>query len=129
MRPIGKHPSFKDLQGNSYEPFKCQPHKKVKHTQWIRRLLPTNSLSVFDHFLGSVYKELNPEASASIPWTRDVNWTYIGRSERLIYFQFISCIQGGGVCKNRYFKDFWKYLGRWDSYGSPRSVFETLSKI
>ena len=32
--------------------FKCQPHKMIKHTQTIRRLLPTNCLSLFDHFVG-----------------------------------------------------------------------------
>ena len=32
--------------------FKRQRPKKVKHTETIRRLLPTNSLSVFDHFMG-----------------------------------------------------------------------------
>ena len=30
----------------------------VKHTQTIRRLLPTNCLSVFDHFVGSGLKGL-----------------------------------------------------------------------
>ena len=30
----------------------------VKHTQTIRRLLPTNCLSVFDHFVGLALKEL-----------------------------------------------------------------------
>ena len=30
----------------------------VKHTQTIRRLLPTNCLSVFDHFVGLVLKGL-----------------------------------------------------------------------
>ena len=30
----------------------------VKHTQTIRRLLPTNCLSVFDHFVGLVLKVL-----------------------------------------------------------------------
>ena len=30
----------------------------VKHTQTIRRLLPTNYLKVFDHFLGLVFKGL-----------------------------------------------------------------------
>ena len=33
----------------AFNPFKCQPHKIVKHTQTIRRLLPTNCWSVFDH--------------------------------------------------------------------------------
>ena len=30
----------------------------VKHTQTIRRLLPTNCLSVFDHFVGLAFKLL-----------------------------------------------------------------------
>ena len=29
-----------------------QPHKMVSYAQTIRRLLPTNFLSVFDHFVG-----------------------------------------------------------------------------
>ena len=29
----------------------------VKHTQTIRRLLPTNCFSVFDHFVGLALKE------------------------------------------------------------------------
>ena len=35
--------------------FKRQPHKMVKHTQTIRRLLPY-CLSVFDHFVGLTLK-------------------------------------------------------------------------
>ena len=31
----------------------------IKHTQAIRRLLPTNCLSVFDHFVGLGLKELS----------------------------------------------------------------------
>ena len=38
--------------------FKRQPHKIVKQTQPIRRLLPTNCLSVFDHFVGLALKGL-----------------------------------------------------------------------
>ena len=34
-----------------YNPFKRQPHKMVKHTERIRWLLPTNCLSVLDHFV------------------------------------------------------------------------------
>ena len=30
----------------------------VKHTQTIHRMLPTNCLSVFDHFVGLAVKEL-----------------------------------------------------------------------
>ena len=37
---------------------KRHPHKMVKHTQTIRRLLPTNCLSVFDHFVELALKEL-----------------------------------------------------------------------
>ena len=40
------------------KPFKRQPHKMVKHTQTIRRLLLTNCLSVFDHFVGLALKGL-----------------------------------------------------------------------
>ena len=32
----------------------------VKHTQAIRRLLPTNCLIVFDHFVGLALKGLKP---------------------------------------------------------------------
>ena len=39
-------------------PFKRQPQKMVKHTQRIRRLLPTNRLSVSDHFVGLALKML-----------------------------------------------------------------------
>ena len=39
--------------------FKRQPNKMVKHTQLICRLLPTNCLSVFEHFVGLVFKGLN----------------------------------------------------------------------
>ena len=34
----------------------------VKHTQTIRRLLPTYCLSVFDHFAGLALKGLNKKA-------------------------------------------------------------------
>ena len=39
-------------------PFKRQPHKMIENTQKIRRLLPANSLSVFDHFVGFALKGL-----------------------------------------------------------------------
>ena len=37
---------------------KCQPHKMVKHTQTICLLLLTNCLSMFDHFVGLIFKGL-----------------------------------------------------------------------
>ena len=39
-------------------PFKPHYHKMVKHTQTICRKLPTNCLSVFDHFVGLALKGL-----------------------------------------------------------------------
>ena len=44
--------------GNISWPFRRQFHKMDKHTQTIRRLLPTNCVSVFDHFMGSALKGL-----------------------------------------------------------------------
>ena len=44
--------------GESYQPFKRQPHKMVKHTQAICRQQPTNFMSVFDHFAGLALKGL-----------------------------------------------------------------------
>ena len=38
--------------------FKHGPHKTVKHTKTIHRPMPTNWLSVFDHFLGLELKEI-----------------------------------------------------------------------
>ena len=38
-------------QGHVGSPFNRQPYKVVKQTQTVRWLLPTNSLSVFDHFV------------------------------------------------------------------------------
>ena len=43
---------------NRINPLNVSNHKMVKHTQRIRRLLPTNCLSVFDHFVGLALKEL-----------------------------------------------------------------------
>ena len=39
-------------------PFKRQRHKMVKYTQTIRRQQRTSCLSVFDHFVGLVFKGL-----------------------------------------------------------------------
>ena len=38
----------------------------IKHTQKIRRLLPTNCLSVFDHFVGLVLKGLRADQNLSV---------------------------------------------------------------
>ena len=40
----------------------CEPHKLIKHTQAIRRLLSTNCLSVFDYFVGLALKGLSRES-------------------------------------------------------------------
>ena len=42
-----------------YQPFNRQPRKMVKHTQTIRRFLPTKYLSVFDNFVGLALKGLS----------------------------------------------------------------------
>ena len=39
----------------------------IKHTQTIRRLLLTNCLSVFDHFVGLALKELTA-TKMLMPW-------------------------------------------------------------
>ena len=36
--------------------FQHQPHRVVKYAQTICRMLPTNCLSVFDHFMGLALK-------------------------------------------------------------------------
>ena len=41
------------------QPFKCQPHKIVKHTQTVRQQQARNYLSVFDHFVGFTLKGLS----------------------------------------------------------------------
>ena len=48
---------------NIYLTFKFQHHKIVKHTQTIRWLLPTNCLSVFEHFVGLGLKRSNNRIS------------------------------------------------------------------
>ena len=40
-------------------PFNRQLYQMVKHAQTIRRLVSTNCLSVFDHFVGLALKRLN----------------------------------------------------------------------
>ena len=42
---------------------KCQLCKMVKHTQTIYRLLPTNCLTVFDHFTELAFKGLTGSPS------------------------------------------------------------------
>ena len=48
----------KFVKGKEFSSFKPQPHKMVKHTQTIRRLFPTNCLSLFDHYVGFALKGL-----------------------------------------------------------------------
>ena len=50
--------NIKNGQEHPYLALKRQPHKMVKHNQTIRRLLPTNCLSAFDHFEGLASKGL-----------------------------------------------------------------------
>ena len=41
-----------------FQSFKHQPQKMAQHTQTFRRQLPTNFLSLFDHFMGLALKGL-----------------------------------------------------------------------
>ena len=49
-----------------YKPFKHQPHKMVKHTQAICRLLSTKCVSVFDHFVRLALKGLRAALTESV---------------------------------------------------------------
>ena len=49
------------LKISHLQPFKHQLHKMVKHTQTICWLLPTNCLSVYDHFVGWPFCEVDPD--------------------------------------------------------------------
>ena len=51
---------------NPFLPTPQKPHKRVKHTQAIRRQLPTNCLSVFDHYVGLALKGLKRLTPKSI---------------------------------------------------------------
>ena len=60
----------------SFYLFRHQPHKMVKHTQTICWLLPTDCLSVFDHFVGLAFKRLNV-----------IIFVYNGLKQSLILFE------------------------------------------
>ena len=57
----------------------------VKHTQTIRPLLPTNCLSVFDHFVGLTLKELT--------------WGYINFSNLCYFVMMTSVYQINLTCE------------------------------
>ena len=40
------------------QPFKRHPYKMLKRTQTVRRVLQTNCLSLFEHFVGFALKRL-----------------------------------------------------------------------
>ena len=44
----------------------------VKHSQTIRRLLPTNCLSAFDHFVGLVLKGLKRELEQVVKYAQSL---------------------------------------------------------
>ena len=64
------------------QPSKLQPHKMVKNTETIRRLLPMYCLSLFLHFVRLALKGLSSNRNV--------------RSENIVIkFQFGHCIQRG----------------------------------
>ena len=52
------------------------------------------------HFIWN--PKLPPCISENKPWTKEVNWMYIRCSERLMYFEFTSCVHRITVLKNIY---------------------------
>ena len=75
-----------------FEPFKRLPHKMVKFTQTIHWLLPTNCLSVFDHFVGLSLKGLTQEfciLNSLLPltvmfWKSPVLFRWVSQNERTV---------------------------------------------
>ena len=63
---------------------RSQPHKIVKHSHTNRRLLPTNYLSIFDHFVGLSLKRLTYSADSTLPFSID------SRIEHSSTFNFLS---------------------------------------
>ena len=61
----------------------ANPHKAVKHSQAIHRLLPTDCLSVFDHFMGLAIKGLNALISFDVS---------IANIHEVSYFQTLECV-------------------------------------
>ena len=58
LLPFLKNSIYNEMWLKASYRLKCQPHKMVKHTQTIRRLLTTNYLSVFGQFVGLALREL-----------------------------------------------------------------------
>ena len=61
----------------------------VKHTQTIRWLLPTNSLSVFDHFVGLALKGL-----ILIVSNKPSIWMWIFACNTLAWYLFVRSSNG-----------------------------------
>ena len=48
---LEEHGGGQEIVCDQIQHFRLQPHKMVKHLKTIHLLLPTNSFSVFDHFV------------------------------------------------------------------------------
>ena len=70
------------------QPFKHQPHKMIKRTQTIRRQEPTNYLSVFDHFVRLVFKELgnNKQPSRNL-FKRKLSTTSDSKQDSMLFIK------------------------------------------
>ena len=63
----------------------------VKHTQTIRRQLPTNSPSVFDHFVGLALKGLNVvSASFLLVCFLSLKESSCEKRKKIVYFTSIA---------------------------------------
>ena len=72
----------------------------VKYTKTIRRLLLTNCLSIFDHFVRFAFKELKIDLS----YSQEFFWNRQGRKGyyvKLVLFQFLKmtdcCIKNSTI--------------------------------
>ena len=67
----------------------------VKHTQTIRRLLPKDCLSVFDHFVKLALKGLNSLNIRSEVWRRSLNFVL----PRIHMWMLVNC----EICRQNLF--------------------------
>ena len=88
----GMHPLKMPL--SQYLPFKRQSHKMVKHTQTIRRVLPVNCLSVFDHLVGLAFKGLRTATLICFKWF-DMHYgvNQAHQNSALLHFEHVDLTQ------------------------------------
>ena len=76
--------SIKTFSTVLINPLSSNPTKKVNHTQTTRRLLQTNCLCVFDHFVGLTFEGLNTYHQCTTKWTKQFWLITLPTSIRLL---------------------------------------------